>query len=541
MTFYSIDSPYPTILGLNGSGLNNGKVYIGQAGQDPEAFPIDVFWDEAGTVLAAQPLMTIGGYIYNAGTPASVYTDSVSYSMRVRDKNGVQVFYSADVNNAISTIIAQIAALVASLASTAGAAMVGWIRSATGAIAKTVSVKLGYRIDAEDFLPNGWNPGADDVTSGIQAAINNAASTGRILYLPPAFKAGALIVPPGAHLRGVGKKTVLTNIAGSYIGFTIQGSDTKIQDLMIMAAAKSGGVDYHFQCGTTTMRRVTIQDVISFDSYGFMSDSGTGDGFHIGLRLMHCETTRLNGPGIVLTRAFAYCVLEDPSIDWANVLANHKGISFNGSSLGSADAGGVVVRNAFVGGSASQYTTGVSGQRAYEFISMASVQIPEAEADGCGEEAFHFENVNALRAGTLICSLGVAGITFKNVTNSTIDTIYTSGRNYLTYKPANKDGVFFDVGNSAIKIGQIFARDWTGNGINKAAAQAGPILIDGVMAQLCTLNGVKTVGLSGFNIGCASLGGNVVHDLDLGGTADNIRSAQISSGAVNNYVGPVTA
>lgn len=83
---------------LAGAGLNSGKIYIGVAGQDPQSFPQAVFWDSAGTVPASQPLNVLGGYIMYLGSPAQVFT-APTYSMRVRDKSGVQIFYSSNLPN----------------------------------------------------------------------------------------------------------------------------------------------------------------------------------------------------------------------------------------------------------------------------------------------------------------------------------------------------------------------------------------------------------------------------------------------------------
>ena len=78
---------------LNGDPLDAGKVYIGVKDQDPELSPIPCFWDAALTVPAPQPMTVAGGYITNSGVRARVYVSASSYSMRVRNKSGVQIDY----------------------------------------------------------------------------------------------------------------------------------------------------------------------------------------------------------------------------------------------------------------------------------------------------------------------------------------------------------------------------------------------------------------------------------------------------------------
>lgn len=92
MTLPAVVNPFDLFTDARGALLNAGKIYIGVAGQDPETNPQAVFWDAAGTIPAAQPLDTMGGYIMRAGSPAIPYTLN-PYSIRVRDRLGNQVYY----------------------------------------------------------------------------------------------------------------------------------------------------------------------------------------------------------------------------------------------------------------------------------------------------------------------------------------------------------------------------------------------------------------------------------------------------------------
>lgn len=86
-----IIAPFPLFLDRAGDPLDAGYVYIGTANQNPEVSQIPVYWDEAGTQPAAQPLRTAGGLIVNGVTPARVYVGAVDYSMTAKDKNNVPV------------------------------------------------------------------------------------------------------------------------------------------------------------------------------------------------------------------------------------------------------------------------------------------------------------------------------------------------------------------------------------------------------------------------------------------------------------------
>lgn len=89
-----VNTAFPIITDpATGIGLNAGKVYIGVAGQDPEVYPVQVWWDANQSQPAVQPLRTLGGYIVNNGTPATAYV-AVDYSMRVRDRFDSLISYS---------------------------------------------------------------------------------------------------------------------------------------------------------------------------------------------------------------------------------------------------------------------------------------------------------------------------------------------------------------------------------------------------------------------------------------------------------------
>lgn len=85
-------NPLNQFFALNGSPLNNGKLYFGTVNADPEQNPVQMYWDAAGLVPALQPIRTTSGYPSRSGSPAILYCD-VEYSLRVRQSNDVQVFY----------------------------------------------------------------------------------------------------------------------------------------------------------------------------------------------------------------------------------------------------------------------------------------------------------------------------------------------------------------------------------------------------------------------------------------------------------------
>lgn len=92
----TVKVPYPIFLGTDGKPLNNGNVYIGEAFEDAEAKPIQVYWDEALTIPAHQPIKTSGGYFYRNGTVTNVFVNG-DYSMTVKDSKYTLVYTSESI------------------------------------------------------------------------------------------------------------------------------------------------------------------------------------------------------------------------------------------------------------------------------------------------------------------------------------------------------------------------------------------------------------------------------------------------------------
>ena len=106
MSALSIMQPYPVFTDADGQPLENGYVWVGQANLDPQVNPINLYWDNALTIPAAQPIRTIKGYLSNSGTPAQIFAAESSYSMRIQNKNGQIVASTANATGyAIGTVV----------------------------------------------------------------------------------------------------------------------------------------------------------------------------------------------------------------------------------------------------------------------------------------------------------------------------------------------------------------------------------------------------------------------------------------------------
>jgi hypothetical protein len=161
-----VETAFKIYSDLNGEPLDDGYIYFGQADQNPITDPVTVYWDEAGTQPAAQPLRTVNGYIVRAGTPANVFY-STSYSLLVLDSARQQVYYAQNSDKySLAAAIAALQAFVISLASSIGSTLVGFIQAGTGAILRTVQSKLRDTVSVLDY---GADPtGVADSTAAFQ-------------------------------------------------------------------------------------------------------------------------------------------------------------------------------------------------------------------------------------------------------------------------------------------------------------------------------------------------------------------------------------
>jgi len=163
MTATFVPIPFPVFSDAAGRPLESGNIYIGKPNLDPQTFPMQIYWDEALTIPAAQPVRTIGGYSVRNGSPAKIFVNG-DYSIRVTDKNGVSIY------------------LAPITASQLGSNQITFTPSGTGSVSTTTQSKLQESVSVKDFGAVG-----DAVTSdqaAITAAVNSAYTRGAELFWP---------------------------------------------------------------------------------------------------------------------------------------------------------------------------------------------------------------------------------------------------------------------------------------------------------------------------------------------------------------------
>ena len=183
-----IASPFQQIFDTDGSPLDNGYIYIGTANANPEVSPISLWWDDAGTIPAAQPIRTQNGYIVRNGSPARVYTSQEDYSLTVKNRNGLIVLTVLDAT------------------SFADADKISFVQDGIGAVTRTVQSKLRETVSVKDFGAIG--DGIADDTLAIKAwldyLITNTAEVGYWNDGIYSVDEGVLIIQPPSNIHWPG-------------------------------------------------------------------------------------------------------------------------------------------------------------------------------------------------------------------------------------------------------------------------------------------------------------------------------------------------
>lgn len=187
MSALSIQVPFPVFQGRDGQPLENGYVWIGEPNLNPQTNPVVAYYDKALTIVAAQPLRTLNGFISRAGTPAQVYIDGVDFSILVQDSKGSMVYnfpdgtgIGAQASGVSFTGFKGQVGTVQNLAGNTGSDWIGFAQSGTGADPISAQDKMRQIVHVADFGAVGDS--STDDTTAIQTAIDyvQAASSGQI-------------------------------------------------------------------------------------------------------------------------------------------------------------------------------------------------------------------------------------------------------------------------------------------------------------------------------------------------------------------------
>ena len=85
MSAVNVNALYPIFTDIDGQPLEDGYVWIGVSGLEPQANPQAAYWDAALTQVVTQPARTRGGYALNGTAIGRLFT-AAPYSIKVQNK-----------------------------------------------------------------------------------------------------------------------------------------------------------------------------------------------------------------------------------------------------------------------------------------------------------------------------------------------------------------------------------------------------------------------------------------------------------------------
>lgn len=277
----TVQSPFPQFFDTDGAPLS-GLVYVGVTGQNPETAPISVYWDDAATQPAAQPLRVSGGYVVRSGNIASVYLSQDDYSLTCKTASGKLIFYAPDVTS-LSTLRADLSNYVDGK----GASLVHTLQVGS-ATDQTVRDKLNRaKLDPEDF---GASSGATDNSAALLAALATGKKvtinegTWNLTRTPVSGVAFSL--SGGQVLQGAGRRagascsTLNVNTSSYAAGdaFLQPTSANQVKNLRLVASSATEGIGFKLsQINTFTF--AGRHEIKELEAYGFNTGFSIGNVF----------------------------------------------------------------------------------------------------------------------------------------------------------------------------------------------------------------------------------------------------------------------
>ena len=505
-----IAEPFPIFYDDDGTPLDNGAIYVGAVDQNPRAAPVQVFYDEARTVAATQPIRTLNGRPAYQGAPTRLYIAETAYSIEVQNRFGTPVTGPANDDSL-------------------GAEDIVYTPAGPGAVTRTVQAKLRDTVSVKDFGAVG--DGVANDAPAFQAAIN----TGKNVFVPKGTYriASALNITAPVAISGESKEAVISLPASaSFDLFRIASSNVMINTLTVQGNGTQTGSIFKLRSSVGSYEMFFFENVETRQCHHFLTDDNS-TGVLTLCYIENCFHRQPTGNGIDVNDLFAYFFVDRFTVDYVGVSAassNTPGIRLRncqGSRFTNIDVlGGVIA--------------GMASRRGFDIQDSEAVWLTRCMADTMGGEGVFIKNCDGVYLTEVTGSLcDLHQIVIDECNNVVGASLYAGGRNALSGAAA-QDGVRISGGSTAVALSSVFAASNTGHGLHMTGAGSSAV-VTSLTSRVNTLRGFRCGGQSAMVTG-VQLANNTAGNYELVGTFDHATSIQLSSGAlVVNATGPVTA
>jgi hypothetical protein len=528
-----IVTPFEQFFDAAGTPLDNGSVYIGTPNLNPETNPIQVYWDDARTTPAAQPIKTSGGYMVRNGTPARVYTSADNYSMTVKDKKGRIVWTVAEATSvptisgsggaalvgaddgAGGTLFTTVAGFIAWIfGGGLSSSLIKFIQSGTGAVARTVQDKmLEVEVSITDF---GAVLDGSDISDALQKALTRLSTSG-----------GKLKIPASASVLSLNAAVSVTMSANTKL--TIE-CHSKIACNSVGSIAITGDVanpesNSGLWVGTTELK------ILGLDLSASATSLGTVTGLYVtGMKKVMLFGIRCNG-----FSHDGFYVLQSKDVSVLNCSA--EGNMYAGFQYGTID--GIVIQGGSYSNNGdptaiptSTYGYGVACSAGSSYIYPSkNILVSGITANGNLRKGIDFHNgTNVLVIGNTVIGYGSAGIyavgenTGKIVSNVTIMGNYIDGTGNTILQTAGVEIGTYGTSVSASGDFKVIGNTLVATGVASGRAIICTNAASGVQIESLNISGntirngassttevIKVYTTAGLRIKRAMVAGNTIH------------------------------
>jgi len=269
----NIGSPFEMFTDTSGNPLEDGYLYIGTVGLNPETNPVAVYWDDGLTLAAAQPVRTLNGFPSRGGTASRLYCGT-DYSLTVKDKNSVIVF--STLTNPVSSPASLNATPVGNVTPSTGAfttltysisltgaagASLGWLTLTGGSAAQAINGAYLSGTNTIGFATNSVVRATADASGNWSFKMSNGGNAMSLVsgttdsrwYLENLYN-GALIGTYTNQPFGIIANSVVTVRFWNYGGMTITApADTTKPALVATGGAATPSVSVAFSAAAMTV------------------------------------------------------------------------------------------------------------------------------------------------------------------------------------------------------------------------------------------------------------------------------------------------
>jgi parallel beta-helix repeat protein len=324
MSALSIQPTFPIFTETDGLPLENGYIWIGETNLDPQGNPINVYWDAALTIQAAQPIRTLNGYPSRSGTPARLYVNS-DYSIRVQNRNGSLVYSAPAATERYGNIINLVD--------------INFIQAGTGAVTRTALAKMREPVTVQDF------GASSSATAAVNTAAINAALASGAKMVEIVNDGGIMLVndtisvPSGVAFVGRNKPIIkLANNSFPTGGDVVQltsATDSVVDGITIDANIQNNGGNVYGVHGTLCVECSVRNCTVINAKFGIFFLGG--------------NTLKFTGNVVDACTAYGICVkLNDVLADCYNIVVtgNECKNCWDGTTGGLTEGQGIIIYGA---------------------------------------------------------------------------------------------------------------------------------------------------------------------------------------------------